>query len=160
MNGRTLGENLAGSSIINKDVIRPRDNALADTGGTVILRGSLAPDGAVIKITAATPRLLQHTGTAVVFKNYDDLEARINDPALPVTEDSVLVLQSAGPLGGPGMPEWGMLPIPKKLLDQRRAGYVADFGCADERHGIWDLCAACFAGEPCRRAFGVGAGWG
>jgi dihydroxy-acid dehydratase len=61
---------------------------------------------------------LQHTGTAVVFKNYDDLEARINDPNLPVTEDSVLVLQSAGPLGGPGMPEWGMLPIPKKLLDQ------------------------------------------
>jgi dihydroxy-acid dehydratase len=118
VNGHTIGENIAGAAIINKDVIRPRDNALADTGGTVILRGSLAPDGAVIKISAATPRLLQHTGTAVVFKNYNDLEARINDPSLPVTEDSVLVLQSAGPLGGPGMPEWGMLPIPKKLLDQ------------------------------------------
>jgi dihydroxy-acid dehydratase len=118
VNGHTIGENLAGSSIINKDVIRPRDNALADTGGTVILRGSLAPDGAVIKISAATPRLLQHTGTAVVFKDYNDLEARIHDPNLAVTEDSVLVLQSAGPLGGPGMPEWGMLPIPKKLLDQ------------------------------------------
>jgi dihydroxy-acid dehydratase len=118
VNGHSIGENLASASIINKDVIRPRDNALSDTGGTVILRGSLAPDGAVIKITAATPRLLQHTGTAVVFKNYDDLEARINDPNLPVTEDSVLVLQSAGPLGGPGMPEWGMLPIPKKLLDK------------------------------------------
>jgi dihydroxy-acid dehydratase len=118
VNGHTLGENLAGASIINKDVIRPRDNALADSGGTVILRGSLAPDGAVIKISAATPRLLQHTGSAIVFKNYDDLEARINDPDLPATEDSVLVLQSAGPLGGPGMPEWGMLPIPKKLLDQ------------------------------------------
>jgi dihydroxy-acid dehydratase len=118
VNGHTLGENIAGSAIINKDVIRPRDNAMADTGGTVILRGSLAPDGAVIKISAATPRLLQHTGKAVVFKNYNDLEARINDPDLPVTEDSVMVLQSAGPLGGPGMPEWGMLPIPKKLLDQ------------------------------------------
>jgi dihydroxy-acid dehydratase len=118
VNGHTLGENLAGAKIINKDVIRPRDNALADTGGTVILRGSLAPDGAVIKVSAATPRLLQHTGTAVVFKNYNDLEARINDPDLPVTEDSVLVLQSAGPLGGPGMPEWGMFPIPKKLLDK------------------------------------------
>ncbi len=118
VNGHTMGENLAGSSIINKDVIRPRDNALAETGGTVILRGSLAPDGAVIKISAATPRLLQHTGPAVVFKDYNDLEARINDPNLAVTEDSVLVLQSAGPLGGPGMPEWGMLPIPKKLLDQ------------------------------------------
>ena len=82
VNGRTLGENLAGASIINKDVIRPRENALADTGGTVILRGSLAPDGAVIKISASTPRLLQHTGSAVVFKNYDDLEARINDPDL------------------------------------------------------------------------------
>jgi dihydroxy-acid dehydratase len=118
VNGHTLGENLAGSAIIHKEVIRPRENALAETGGTVILRGSLAPDGAVIKISAATPRLLQHTGSALVFKNYDDLEARINDPDLPVTEDSVLVLQSAGPLGGPGMPEWGMLPIPKKLLDQ------------------------------------------
>jgi dihydroxy-acid dehydratase len=118
VNGHTIGENLAGAAIINKDVIRPRNNALADTGGTVILRGTLAPDGAVIKISASTPRLLQHTGTAVVFKNYNDLEARINDPDLPVTEDSVLVLQSAGPLGGPGMPEWGMLPIPKKLLDK------------------------------------------
>jgi dihydroxy-acid dehydratase len=118
VNGHTLGENLAGTGIINKDVIRPRENALAATGGTVILRGSLAPDGAVIKISAATPRLLQHTGPALVFKDYNDLEARINDPNLPVTEDSVLVLQSAGPLGGPGMPEWGMLPIPKKLLDQ------------------------------------------
>jgi dihydroxy-acid dehydratase len=118
VNGHTMGENLAGASIINKDVIRPRDNAMADSGGTVILRGSLAPDGAVIKISAATPRLLQHTGTAVVFKNYDDLEARVNDPDLPVTEDSVMVLQSAGPLGGPGMPEWGMFPIPKKLLDK------------------------------------------
>ena len=118
VNGHTIGENLAGASIINKDVIRPREDALADTGGTVILRGSLAPDGAVIKISAATPRLLQHTGSAIVFRNYDDLEARINDPDLPVTQDSVLVLQSAGPLGGPGMPEWGMLPIPKKLLDQ------------------------------------------
>jgi dihydroxy-acid dehydratase len=118
VNGHTLGENLAGTAIINKDVIRPRENALAETGGTVILRGSLAPDGAVIKISAATPRLLQHTGPALVFKDYNDLEARINDPNLPVTEDSVLVLQSAGPLGGPGMPEWGMLPIPKKLLDQ------------------------------------------
>ncbi len=118
VNGHTMGENLAGASIINKEVIRPRENALADTGGTVILRGSLAPDGAVLKISAATPRLLQHTGIAVVFKNYNDLEARINDPNLPATEDSVLVLQSAGPLGGPGMPEWGMLPIPKKLLDK------------------------------------------
>ena len=83
-----------------------------------MLRGNLAPDGAVIKHTAAERRLLQHAGPAVVFRNYNDLAARIDDPALPVTADSVLVLQNAGPLGGPGMPEWGMLPIPKKLLAQ------------------------------------------
>jgi len=118
VNGRSLGENLESAAIINKDVIRPRANPIAESGGTVILRGSLAPDGAVIKISAATPRLLDHTGPAVVFKNYDDLEARLNDPALAITEDSVMVLQSAGPLGGPGMPEWGMLPLPKKLLDK------------------------------------------
>jgi dihydroxy-acid dehydratase len=83
-----------------------------------VLRGNLAPGGAVIKHTAAERRLLQHAGPAVVFRNYNDLAARIDDPALPVTADSVLVLQDAGPLGGPGMPEWGMLPIPKKLLAQ------------------------------------------
>ncbi|HEY3938138.1 MAG TPA: L-arabinonate dehydratase [Bryobacteraceae bacterium] len=118
VNGRSLGENLEGAQLVNHEVIRPRENPLAPTGGTVILRGSLAPDGAVIKTSAATPRLLKHTGPAVVFKNYQDLEARSDRSDLPVTEDSVLVLQSAGPLGGPGMPEWGMLPIPKKLLDK------------------------------------------
>ena len=86
-------------------------------GGVAVLRGNLAPQGAVIKHTAVLDRrLLQHSGPAIVFRNYNDLEARIDDPDLPVTPDSVLVLQDAGPLGGPGMPEWGMLPIPKKLL--------------------------------------------
>jgi dihydroxy-acid dehydratase len=118
VNGHSLGDNLNGAQVVNHEVIRPRESPLAPTGGTVILRGNLAPDGAVIKTSAATARLLQHQGTAVVFKNYQDLEARIDDPDLAVTEDSVLVLQSAGPLGGPGMPEWGMLPIPKKLLDK------------------------------------------
>jgi dihydroxy-acid dehydratase len=118
VNGKTMGENLAGVQTFNHDVIRPRENPIAATGGTVILRGNLAPDGAVIKTSAATPKLLQHKGPAIVFKNYQDLEARLDNPALPVTEDSVLVLQSAGPHGGPGMPEWGMLPIPKKLLDK------------------------------------------
>jgi len=116
VNGRTIGENLVGAKIINPDVIRPRANPLTPTGGTAILYGNLAPDGAVIKTSAATPRLLKHTGPAVVFKNYKDMEARIDGPDLNVTEDSVLVLQNAGPLGGPGMPEWGMLPIPQKLL--------------------------------------------
>jgi dihydroxy-acid dehydratase len=116
VNGKTLGENLKGASINNPEVIRPRDKPLAESGGTVILYGNLAPDGAVIKTSAAEPHLLQHTGPAIVFKNYNDMEERINCDDLDVTPDSVLVLQSAGPLGGPGMPEWGNLPIPKKLL--------------------------------------------
>jgi dihydroxy-acid dehydratase len=116
VNGKTLGENLKGASINNPEVIRPRDKPLAESGGTVILYGNLAPDGAVIKTSAAEPHLLQHTGPAIVFKNYNDMEERINRDDLDVTPDSVLVLQSAGPLGGPGMPEWGNLPIPKKLL--------------------------------------------
>jgi dihydroxy-acid dehydratase len=116
--GRTLGESLDGAEVCNDDVIAPLERPIGHEGGVAVLRGNLAPDGAVIKHTAAERRLLQHAGPAVVFRNYNDLDARIDDPALPVTPDSVLVLQDAGPLGGPGMPEWGMLPIPKKLLAQ------------------------------------------
>jgi dihydroxy-acid dehydratase len=116
VNGRTLEENLSGAAIVNSDVIRTRENPLAATGGTAILYGNLAPNGAVIKTSAASPRLMQHRGTAVVFRDYEDLAARIDREDLAVTEDSVLVLQGAGPLGGPGMPEWGMLPLPKKIL--------------------------------------------
>jgi dihydroxy-acid dehydratase len=97
-------------------VIRSLANPFSARGGTAILYGNLAPNGAVIKPTAAEPRLLQHTGRAVVFRDYNDLAARIDDEALVVDEDSVLVLQNAGPIGAPGMPEWGMLPIPRKLL--------------------------------------------
>jgi dihydroxy-acid dehydratase len=117
-NGRTLGENIADAQIYNDDVIRPLDNPVYASGGLVVLRGNLAPRGAVLKRAAADPKLLQHTGPAVVFRNFKDMLARIDDPDLPVTADSVLVLQDAGPVGGPGMPEWGMLPIPKKLLEQ------------------------------------------
>ena len=98
------------------DVIRPLENPLATEGGLAVLRGSLAPDGAVIKHMAADPELLTHTGPAVVFDSYDDLLERINDESLHITPDSVLVLRDAGPLGGPGMPEYGMLPIPDRLL--------------------------------------------
>ena len=91
---------------------------LGDEGGVAVLRGNLAPDGAVIKHSAMEPRLRKHAGPAIVFRDYNDLERRIDDPALGATPDSVLVLQNAGPLGGPGMPEWGMLPIPKRLLEQ------------------------------------------
>jgi dihydroxy-acid dehydratase len=109
---------LDGAEVFDDDVIRPLDNPVSETGGLAVLRGSLAPDGCVIKHSAASRELLRHRGPAVVFEDYADLKARIDDPALDVSVDSVLVLRNAGPLGGPGMPEWGMLPIPKKLLEQ------------------------------------------
>lgn len=118
VNGRTLRDNLRDAKTYNPDVIRTRETALSQDGGLAVLRGNLAPEGAVIKPTAAEPRLLKHVGKAVVFRNYDDMAARIDDEALDITADSVIVLQNAGPLGGPGMPEWGQLPIPKKLLKQ------------------------------------------
>jgi dihydroxyacid dehydratase/phosphogluconate dehydratase len=117
-NGSTLGENIADAKVFNDDVIRPRDNPLVPSDTLAILYGNLAPDGAVIKPAAADSRLHRHTGPAVVFANYDDMAARIDDPDLDIDESSVIVLQSAGPQGAPGMPEWGQLPIPKKLLEQ------------------------------------------
>jgi dihydroxy-acid dehydratase len=117
-NGRTLGENIADAKTFNADVIRPRSEALLESGGLAVLHGNLAPAGAVIKPAAMEPHLRKHTGPAVVFKNYDDLAARIDSPELVVTKDSVIVLQSAGPQGAPGMPEWGQLPIPQKLLKE------------------------------------------
>lgn len=117
-NGRSAGENVAAAKCFNQDVIRPLDHPLSTQGGTVILHGSLAPRGAVLKPTAASPRLLKHRGRAVVFEDHDDLKERIDDPALEVDPESVLVLKNGGPQGAPGMPEWGNLPIPAKLLQQ------------------------------------------
>lgn len=116
--GRSLAENVAHAEIVNPDVIRTLETGLQAEGGLAILTGNLAPEGAVIKHAAASPSLLQHRGRAVVFCDLDDLRARINDPALDVTPESVLVLQNCGPVGGPGMPEVGNLPIPEKLLKQ------------------------------------------
>ncbi len=117
--GKTLGENIAGAEIYNPDVIRTLDDPVLESGGLAILHGNLAPTGAVIKASAAEPRLMKHTGRAVVFDSFDEMNARIDDSALDVDETSVLVLRNAGPKGAPGMPEWGNLPIPQKLL---RAG--------------------------------------
>ncbi|MEQ8813693.1 MAG: L-arabinonate dehydratase [Thalassobaculum sp.] len=117
VSGRTLGEDIERADVYNEEVIRRRANPLNKEGGLVVLRGNLAPDGAVIKQTACDPKLLKHKGPAVVFADYNDMAARIDDPDLPVTPDSVIVLKHAGPQGGPGMPEWGMLPIPKKILE-------------------------------------------
>jgi dihydroxy-acid dehydratase len=116
--GRSLGENIAEAQVHNPEVIRSLDSPTAPSGGLVILRGNLAPNGAVMKPIAAEARLLRHAGRAIVFDDYAHMAARIDDPALPVDADSVLVLRNAGPRGGPGMPEWGQLPIPKKLLAQ------------------------------------------
>ncbi|MEU3860154.1 L-arabinonate dehydratase [Streptomyces sp. NPDC028722] len=114
----TLREQLAGARVHDDDVIRPRDNPVASEGGVAVLRGNLCPDGAVVKHIAAEPRLLKHTGPAVVFDDYRTMQRTINDPSLGITADSVLVLRNAGPKGGPGMPEYGMLPIPDHLLKQ------------------------------------------
>jgi dihydroxy-acid dehydratase len=118
VNGKTIGENIEGAKVWNADVILPRDRPLKKSGAIVMLHGSLAPDGAVLKTSAADPKLLKHTGKAVVFEDYNDMSARIDRGDLDCDENSVLVLRNAGPLGGPGMPEWGQLPIPKKLLQK------------------------------------------
>ncbi|MDA0275520.1 MAG: dihydroxy-acid dehydratase, partial [Proteobacteria bacterium] len=118
VNGKTLGENIKDAKVWNADVILPRDKPLKKSDAIVMLRGSLAPDGAVLKASAADPKLLKHTGRAVVFEDYNDMAARIDRDDLEVDANSVLVLKMSGPLGGPGFPEWGMLPMPKKLVKQ------------------------------------------
>jgi dihydroxy-acid dehydratase len=116
--GRTVQENLAGAEVLDRRVIAPLSQPLHPEGGTAILHGNLAPRGAVCKQSAASSHLLRHRGRAVVFSSNADLQARIDDPELDVTEEDVLVLQNAGPVGGPGMAEVGNLPIPKKLLQR------------------------------------------
>lgn len=118
VNGRTVGENLEGAEVYNADVIRPLSDPIYREGALAVLRGNLAPDGCVIKPSACSPELLQHTGPALVFDDYPALKQAIDDPDLDVTKDHVLILRNAGPQGGPGMPEWGMVPIPTKLVKQ------------------------------------------
>lgn len=116
--GRTLGENIAGAEVYNDDVIRTVDNPIYAEGALAVLKGNLAPDGCVIKPSACDPRFLRHTGPALVYDDYPSMKAAIEDESLDVTADHVLILRNAGPQGGPGMPEWGMLPIPRKLVKQ------------------------------------------
>ena len=116
VNGATIGDNVERAAIYNEDVIRPLNNPLVASDSLAVLRGNLAPDGAIIKPPAAESHLHKHAGKAVVFEDYNDMAARIDDPDLDVDENSVLVLKNAGPIGAPGMPEWGQLPIPKKVL--------------------------------------------
>jgi dihydroxy-acid dehydratase len=116
--GKTLGEAIAGAAVCNDDVIRPLNNPLYQEGALAVLRGNLAPDGCVIKPGACEPRFLRHTGPALVFDDYPSVKAATDSDDLDVTADHILILRNAGPQGGPGMPEWGMLPIPKRLVKQ------------------------------------------
>jgi dihydroxy-acid dehydratase len=118
VSGKTLGEDIAGAQIYNSDVIHTRLDPLVTSDALVVLRGNLAPDGAVLKPPAAEPHLLKHKGPAVVFDSYDEMKKRMDDPELVADENSVFILRNAGPKGGPGMPEWGQLPVPKKLLQK------------------------------------------
>ena len=115
--GKTLGENLEGAEVYNDDVIRPLDNPIYHEGSLAVLKGNLAPDGCVIKPVACDPKFHVHEGPAMVFDSYPELKIALDDEDLDITADHVLVLRNAGPKGGPGMPEWGMIPMPKKLLN-------------------------------------------
>jgi dihydroxy-acid dehydratase len=127
--GRTVGE-VIGDAAPATGAIRPASAPLRDGGAFGVVRGSLAPDGAVIKTAAATPELLRHRGPAIVFRGYDDMLARLEDPGLPISPDTVLVLAGCGPVGVPGMPEWGMIPIPARLV---RAGVTDMVRVTDAR---------------------------
>ena len=116
VNGKTVAENLQSAQCCNSDVIRPMDQPLHDDGSLAVLYGNLAPDGAVIKTSAASPALLQHCGRALVFDDYEEMLQKLENPSLDVDQHCVLVLRNAGPVGGPGMPEWGHIPLPSKLL--------------------------------------------
>lgn len=118
VNGKTLGENIAGAECFDDDVIRPLDRPLLGSGGLVVLRGNLAPEGCVLKRSAADAGLMKHRGKAVVFRDHADMKTRIDSFDLVVDENSVLVMQYSGPKGVPGMPEWGMMPIPQRLVEK------------------------------------------
>jgi dihydroxy-acid dehydratase len=150
--GKTLGENIADAEVHNDDVIRPVDNPIYKEGALAVLRGNLAPDGCVIKPSACEPRLLKHTGPALVFDDYPAMKKAVDDDNLDVTADHVLILRNAGPQGGPGMPEWGMLPIPKKLVKQgvRDMVRLSDARMSGTSYGacILHVCPEAYIGGP------------
>jgi len=151
VNGHTLGENIAEAHVFKPEVIRQFDDPVQQLA-LAVLHGNLAPDGAVIKVSAASPDLCQHRGPAVVFKDREDLDRRLNDPELDVTAESVLVLQNAGPRGGPGMPEWGMLPMPYRLiqLGVRDMVRISDARMSGTSHGttVLHIAPESFVGGP------------
>ena len=150
--GGKLGDGLDKAEVFDSDVIRGLDNPVYHEGSLAVLRGNLAPGGAVIKPAACAPHLREHTGPALVFDSYAEMKAEIDREDLEVTADTVLVLRNAGPQGGPGMPEWGMLPIPKKLLKQgvRDMVRLSDARMSGTSYGACILHAApeAFVGGP------------
>jgi len=152
VSGATLGEDIAGAQIFNAEVIHGRDDPLVKSDALVVLRGNLAPDGAVLKPPAAEARLLKHRGPAVVFDSYDEMTRRMDDPQLAADESSVFILRNAGPKGGPGMPEWGQLPVPKKLLQKgvRDVLRISDARMSGTSYGACVLHVApeAFVGGP------------
>jgi dihydroxy-acid dehydratase len=155
LDARTVAGTMAGAvgdaQVYDDDVIRPLNNPIVASGGTAILYGNLAPDGCVMKPPAAEPRLLQHTGPALVFDSYDEMKKAVDDLELAVTADHVMVLRNAGPIGGPGMPEWGHAANPEKVAAAGRARHVAHFRRPDERNELRRLHPACHAGSADRR---------
>ncbi len=150
--GGALGDAVRGARIHDGDVIRPIDEPIYREGALAVLKGNLAPDGCVIKPSACDPRFLQHAGPALVFDSYAEMKERIDDPDLDVTPDTVLIMRNAGPQGGPGMPEWGMLPIPKKLVQAgvRDMVRISDARMSGTSYGACILHAApeAFVGGP------------
>jgi dihydroxy-acid dehydratase len=118
VNGRTVNQNVGEAPCYNREVIRCLQTPIFAEGGTVVLRGNLCPDGAVLKQTAASPELCEHTGPAYVFESYQQMHDTIDSMDLPIDRDTVLVMKGCGPKGAPGMPEWGHIPMPKVLLDR------------------------------------------
>lgn len=150
--GRTLGEGIEGAPNYNNDVIRPLSNPVYHEGSLAVLKGNLAPDGAVIKPAAMDPKFMTHRGPALVADSYADLKDIINDPDAPVTADHVLILRNAGPQGGPGMPEWGMIPMPQKLLNEGHRDMVrlSDARMSGTSYGacILHVAPEAFVGGP------------
>ena len=155
--GKTLGENIDGAEVYNDDVIRPLSNPVYHEGSLAVLRGNLCPDGAVIKPAACDPKYHVASGPALVFDSYPEMKKAIDDENLDVTPDHVLVLRNAGPLGGPGMPEWGMLPHPQGADEAGPSRHAAHLRRAHVRHLLRRLRAACGARELHRRAAGAAA---
>ena len=158
VNGSTIGENIEPAKTYNDDVIRPLNNPVVASDSLAVLRGNLAPDGAIIKPPAAEPRLRKHAGKAVVFEDYNDMATRIDDPDLDADENSVLVLKNAGPLARPACRS-GAVADSEEAPGQRRPRHGSRFGCAHERHELRRVRIACRSGILRRRPARPGQGW-